>query len=410
MWLSRTGMMGAVSDVATSARHKAVRRLAGGLTLALLLAAAPAHGDVATPPGDPASFVFSANGNLYVGNSTRVPGPVAANGSMLLDERVQVTSAVARRDIKFRLLTLITGDAISTDGGAQLSNQVRIVGNLAAERDVVVGVTARVDGDVMSTSGDVRLVRQSMVLGDVYADGEFRGDRDIRVGTPGSHVEVRGDALIRDRSEYFAAIMYEGTMSVLGVGAPVFHASVTQMSPGTLAAPSLPAWKLDTLSLESANPSSSAMTVTSDMGPTAIPPGRYGALSIGQEAVVVLSPGVYDFDQITAQSDARIQMLLPAATDTITLRVRRDVKPGRRVAMDLMTNDGALRRSRASRILTMTGGSFRGDQDVTWSGAILTGKDLFFGKHTTFRGATWSKGNTFVSRDSVLEWVPLPAD
>jgi len=54
MWLSRTGMMGAVSDVATSARHKAVRRLAGGLTLALLLAAAPAHGDVATPPGDPA--------------------------------------------------------------------------------------------------------------------------------------------------------------------------------------------------------------------------------------------------------------------------------------------------------------------------------------------------------------------
>ena len=42
--------------------------------------------------------------------------------------------------------------------------------------------------------------------------------------------------------------------------------------------------------------------------------------------------------------------------------------------------------------------------------AILTGKDLFFGKHTTFRGAAWSKGNLFVSRDSVLEWVPLSAE
>ena len=407
---SRTRMMGAGSDVAAPARHKAVRRLAGGLALGMVLAGAPAHGDVAAPPSDPAAFVFSANGNLYVGNSTRVPGPVACNGTMLLDERVQATAAVARRDLKMRLLTLVTGDALSMDGGVQLSNQVRIVGTLAAERSVVVGVTARVDGDVTSTSGDVRLVRQSVVLGDVYADGEFRGDRDVRVGSPGSHVEVRGDALIRDRSEYFAAIMYEGTMSVLGVGAPVFHASVTQMSPGTLAAPTLPAWKLGSLSLESASPSANSVTVAKEMGPTALPPGRYGALSIGQEGIVVLSPGAYDFDQILAQSDARMQMLLPATTDTITLRVRRDVKPGRRFVMDVMTNDTALRRSRASRITTITNGSFRGDQDVVWAGAILSAKDVIFGKHTTFRGATWSKGNTFVSRDSVLEWVPLPAD
>ena len=407
---SGTWTTGMESDVAASARHKAVRWLAGGLTLGMWLAAAPAFGDVATPPADPSAFVFSANGNLYVGNSTRVPGPVACNGTMLLDERVEVTAAVARRDLKMRLLSLVTGDALSMDGGAQLSNQVRIVGTLAAERNVVVGVTARVDGDVTSTSGDVRLVRQSMVLGDVYADGEFRGDRDVRVGQPGSLVEVRGDAIIRDRSEYFAAIMYEGTMSVVGVGAPVFHAGVTQASPGTLVSPSLPAWKLGTLSLESASPSSSSVTVTSDMGPTALPPGRYGTLSIGQEGIAVLSPGVYDFDQVVGQSDARLQMLLPAATDTITLRVRRDMKPGRRFAMDLMTSDAALRRSRASRITTITGGSFRGDQDVVWAGAILSAKDVTFGKHTTFRGAAWSKGNTFVSRDSVLEWVPLPAD
>ena len=132
MWWSRMRMVGSGSDVATSARHKAVRWLAGGLTLGMWLAAAPALGDVATPPGDPSAFVFSANGNLYVGNSTRVPGPVACNGTMLLDERVQVTAAVARRDLKMRLLTLITGDALSMDGGAQLANQVRIVGTLAA--------------------------------------------------------------------------------------------------------------------------------------------------------------------------------------------------------------------------------------------------------------------------------------
>ena len=78
--------------------------------------------------------------------------------------------------------------------------------------------------------------------------------------------------------------------------------------------------------------------------------------------------------------------------------------------MDVMTSDAALRRSRAARITTITGGSFRGDQDVVWAGAILSAKDVVFGKHTTFRGATWSKGNTIVSRDCVLEWVPLPTD
>src|SRR5438477_331277 len=56
----------------------------GWAVLALAMASDAAAG-VVTPPTDPSAFVVSAGGNLYVGNGTRVPGPVGANGSLLLD-------------------------------------------------------------------------------------------------------------------------------------------------------------------------------------------------------------------------------------------------------------------------------------------------------------------------------------
>src|SRR6185369_12859635 len=203
-----------------------------GWAVLVLAMVSDAAAGVVTPPTDPSAFVVSAGGNLYVGNGTRVPGPVGANGSLLLDERVRVPLAVARRDVKMRLLGQVDGDLLSVGGAVQLANQV----------------------DVVATDGDVRVVRLASVAGDVYADHDFRGDRDVVVGSPGSRVEVRGDAVIRDRSEYFAAIAYEGTLSVLGVGEPVFHASVTAMAPGTLAAPSMPSWKLESAALPSADP------------------------------------------------------------------------------------------------------------------------------------------------------------
>jgi hypothetical protein len=39
---------------------------------------------------------------------------------------MEVTSPVARRDLTLRLLPLVTGDARSIQGAAQLANQVRI--------------------------------------------------------------------------------------------------------------------------------------------------------------------------------------------------------------------------------------------------------------------------------------------
>jgi len=395
--------------VAVSLERKPVRRAAQALVLCGLLAASPGRANIGVPSTDPESFVLSAGGNLYVGNATRIPGPVAANGSLLLDERVAVTAAVARRDLKLRLLASVEGDALSVDGAAQLSNQARVKGSLTAERGVIVGVTARVDGDVVATAGGVRIVRLASVFGDVYADGEFKGDRDVRVGSPGSRVEVRGDAIIRDRSEYFGAIAYEGALSVLGTGLPVFHAGVVGLSPGTLAAPGMPAWKLSPLTVRSADPGPVDVTISKESAVTTLPPGRYGVLALGQEARLVLSAGVYDFEQVIAQSDARMRIELPAAADTIELRVRRDLRPGRRVAMDLGTNDAALRRDRAARVRTLVGGSFRGDQDVVWAGSILAGKDIVLGKHTTLRGAAWSKGNLQMARDAVVEWVPLSA-
>jgi hypothetical protein len=375
----------------------------------VLVAMANAHADVATPPTDARAFVLSAGGNLYVGNATHVPGPIAANGSCLLDERVQAPLVVTRRDLKLRLLATIDGDALSIDGAAQLANQAHVRGSLVAERGVVVGVSARVDGDVVATDGPVRVARLARVAASVYADRDFKGDRDVVVGSPGSRLEVRGDTVIRDRSEYFATILHEGTFTMLGIGAPVLHANVVALSPGTLAAPSMPAWKLDGVSVPPADPGTAGVTVTKGDGVVVLPPGRYGAVTLEQEARLELGAGRYDVESFTAQSDARLRIALPGPTDTLELRVRRDVKPGRRFGVDVETMDVPQRRDRAGRVQTLVGGSFRGDQDVVWIGGVLAAGNVTFGKHTTLVGSAWSKRDMQVGRDAVLDWVPRAA-
>jgi hypothetical protein len=270
----------------------------------------------------------------------------------------------------------------------------------------VVGVSARVDGDVATTGGPVRVARLASVGGDVYADGDFKGDRDVVVGTTGSWLEVRGDAIIRDRSEYFAAILHEGALSLVGTGAPVFHASVVAVAPGTLAGPGMPAWKLATPSMAGADPGATDVTVTKAASPVSLAPGRYGAVVLEQEARLVLSAGVYEIESLAAQSDARMRVELAAAPETFELRVRRDVRPGRRFVMDVATGDDAVRRDRAARVRTLAGGSFQGDQDVVWVGGVRAGNDVTFGKHTTLVGSVWSKRDLHVGRDAVIDWAP----
>jgi hypothetical protein len=358
-------------------------------------------------PTDPAAFTFSAGGDLYIGNSTHVPGPVGANGAILLDERVRVPLALARRDFKMKLLSTVLGDATSVGGAARLMNQTRVGGSLCAARGVTVGVAASVDGDVTAAAGDVRLVRNALVAGDVYADRDFRGERDVTVGSPGSRLEIRGDAIIRDRGEYFASILHEGSLAVLGNGEPTFHAGVVAVSHGTLASPGMAAWRLDTLALPQASPGAGDVTVTKKDGVVVLPPGRYRVVTLEQQARMVLTAGVYHFDHLVSQSDADIRVDLPGAGDALELRVRRDVRPGRRFVLDLGTKNAELRRDRAARIRTIAGGAFRGDQDVVWAGAILSGKGLSFGKHTTLVGSAWTKGDLEVGRDAVVDWVPL---
>jgi hypothetical protein len=389
-----------------------VRRGLGLAALAIAVASGESGADeFAAPPTDPTAFVLSAGGDLYVGNGTRVPGPIGANGAMLLDERVRAPLAVARRDAKLRLLATVDGDLLSITGSAQLANQVHVRGGIGAARGVVVGVSARVDGAVMAPAGPVRVTRLATVAGNVSAAREFRGERDVVIGVPGSRVEVRGDAIIRDRSEYFATVAYEGTLSVVGTGAPVFHAAVLATTPGTLAVPVLPEWKLSALAVPAADAGSEDVTVTQGSSPMALAPGRYGVLTLEQEGEVTLSPGVYEIDELDTQSDARVHLALAGAADTIALRVRHDVRPGRRFVMDVGTTDPAVRRERASRVSTAVGGLFRGDQDVVWSGGLVAGKGISLGKHTTLVGAAWTKGNLRVGRDSVIDWVPLlPAE
>src|SRR5436190_20802390 len=80
---------------ASRASSRVRRRLAALVAFGACLGMARAQADVAAPSTEPSDFALAAGGDLYVGNGTRVPGPVGANGACLLDERVHVPLAVA---------------------------------------------------------------------------------------------------------------------------------------------------------------------------------------------------------------------------------------------------------------------------------------------------------------------------
>lgn len=371
----------------------------------------------------PEDVALSAETSLVIGNSSRVvvrtppadpdaapvdvPAPIGTDGTLLLDERVQVGTARARRDAKLRLLADVAGDLVATEGKVQLAGQAHVAGDVVAAAGVVAGIASVVDGGVAALAGSVRLVRLARVGGDVFASREFRGDRDVVVGAPGTTIESKGPVIIRDRGEYFATILHEDSIAFLGNGQPTLHASVVQVSPGTLAAPPMPAWELDPRTLPDVVPGTVAVGVTTQTGPVTLAPGRYGVVTLGQQAELRLGSGLYEIELLVTQSDARIVADVADAAARVELRVKRDVKLGRRLVLDLGALDEAERQARAARIRTLVGGTFRGDQDVVWAGGIAAGKAVVLGKHTTLTGTVWSGGALQVARDSTIVWVPV---
>jgi hypothetical protein len=413
----RTRRSGAGGDGAMAVAGKRVRRLAG----VLLLAAAPVAGQ--SPPATPDAYALSSGGRLYVGNGTRViakvpaadptapardvPAPIAAGGPLVLDERTLVGDVVARGDATMRLLAEVRGDLLVTEGDVRLSNQAHVTGALTAGGDVVVGLGANVGGALVARRGRVNVGRLARVAGDVFAGGEFHGERDVVVGAPGTTVEVRGATTLRDRGEYFATIVHEGAFTLVG-GTPLLHAPVVAVAPGTLATPVMPDWRLDPLVLPDVDAPAGDVVVDRRPGGVTLPPGRYGRLLLVQQAVLRLAAGVYEIDGLVAQSDARLVVDVADPAARVEVRARHDVRPGRRFVVDLETADPGVRRTRASRILTTTGGSFRGASDVVWAGAVAAARGFALGRHATLLGTAWAHDRVDVGRDGTIVWL-LPS-
>lgn len=354
----------------------------------------------------PRELPLSAQRVLVIGNSTVVatstgqPAPVGSNGTVMIDERAVVGNVYARSAVRARLLSDIRGDVMVTDGVAQLANQVHIRGNLTAEQAVIVGTGSQVDGDVTSTRGSVKIGRMAIVRGDVAAGGEFRGERDIKVGSPGSIMALRGGGQMRDRSEYFGDVLYEGSIKFVGAKRPKLHGELLAMPRGTLPQPDLEAWGLDVVPWRRVAAGGADRRIAKVPGGTPLAPGAYGDVNVDQESTFVLGAGEYAFDSLTTSSDTTMIVDL-GPTGTLTVMVRSEVNLGRRFRMVVRGGDAP-----AARIMFRAGGSFRADQDTILVGSLLADSAVDLGKHTRLTGAAWSRGIVEVGRDSEIVWVP----
>jgi predicted acyltransferase (DUF342 family) len=360
----------------------------------------------------PRELPLSAQRALVIGNSTRVvtkvpgatlPAPVGSNGSVMIDERVVVGTVHARQAVRARLLSEIVGDIVVTDGAAQLANQVHVHGDLVAEQAIIVGTGSQVDGDVSSPRGSVKIGRLATVAGDVSAGGEFRGDRDVTVGSPGTIMALRGGGQMRDRSEYFGDVMYEGTLKFVGARKPKMHGALMPLPRGTMPQPDIETWTLDTVPWRRVAPGRDDRRISKVPGGTKLAPGAYGTVTVDQETQLVLSAGEYSFDSLSTSSDTTMVVDLGDGAGTLTVLVRGDVNLGRRFQMIVR---GGGEGAQAARILFRAGGSFRSDQDTILFGSLLADNAVDLGKHTRLTGAAWSRGVVMVGRDSEVVWVP----
>lgn len=183
------------------------------------------------------------------------------------------------------------------------------------------------------------------------------------------------------------------------MGAAVLHAGETQVPRGSLAAPAVPAWRLDPIHLPDAAPGSNDVIVRGGE-PAALAPGAYGSLVLEQDAVLALAAGAYRFADIDTRSDSHFEIAL-GATETLTIDAKGDVTFGRRFRMQPPRGDAAA----GARIVIRAGDTLRGDQDAVLAGTLVARKAVILGKHTTLAGAAWSAGLVQVGRDSEVEWL-----
>lgn len=379
----------------------------GGIVVGVLTGVA-----LAAPPAHPSEVAVAGGRSVAVGNATRVvtpagtPAPVASAGQLLLDERASVGEVSAGTSVRARLLAEVHGPVLVAGGSAQLGPQAHVAGDLVTRTGVVVGLEAAVDGALVATEGPVRLNRLARVAGDVYARTEFKGDRDVVVGAPGTTLEIVGKGQIRDRGEYFATILHEGPLAFVGVGDPILHGAVVAMGAGSLGVPSMPAFALAAAALPAVQPGTAPLEAGRDGTPLGIVPGRYGRLVIPQDGVAVLGPGLYEFESIQAQSYARLVVDAGPAPAVVDVRVRRDVQLGKAFAVQVV---GADRFDAAARMVMRAGGSLRVDSDAIVAGTLHATKAVVLGKHVALVGSVWSPGDVQVGRDSTVVWVPAAA-
>jgi predicted acyltransferase (DUF342 family) len=371
------------------------RYLACVLCAAGIAVAAEANSQ--THPTRPAEFALSAARRVLIGNSARVPAPIASNGEIVLNDRSSVGDAYAREYLRGRIRSAVDGNAFCAGGKLELSTLASVSGHVLADGSATVGSFAVIGGNVASRSGTVRLSRHATVLGNVFAGDAFLGERDIIVGDPddaaSGNVDVKGDALIADRGEYLGDVRYEGNLRL--IGDPVIHGSLLPLAPGSLSPPPPLTWHLEEIDAPSIVPGTIAVAVQRSQS-LALAPGAYGDLVMGRKSSLELGAGVYTFASITVAQEVEILLDLQAAPNAIEIRVKDRSRFARRLRITL-TGD-------PSRVRFVAGETFSVGQDSTWYGTI---EKVTLGKNSTLHGSAWSAGELELGPYADVDWVPL---
>lgn len=296
-------------------------------------------------------YVLYSVGGLVVNQNSDVSGDIGSQGSITIEQNVDVEGIYAAGSVSLRQNT--STKTIISNGAIEIAQNVDVNGDVHAQGSITIAQNSEIMGNVYA-GGSVHILGK--VHGNVYAGGS------VQIVNPGT---VLGSVQ-------------------QNIGTPV--PGLKKYTPPT--APPLQ-------SFASIGPDK-----TIDESAT-LPPGNYGRLTIKENKELTLSSGSYVFKSINTENNVEVKINFISDQD-LSIFVEDDADFGK-AAFLYSTDGGAFKELEASdteiakRVFVETHEDFNFGGDV-WAGGVLAQKDIVL------------SGKTFLGQAISLTQFSLPSN
>ena len=333
----------------------------------------PPPEETGPPPRGLGDFALFSATSLQCGGNSTIDHLIGSNSNITLGAECDARGIVGGG-------SLTTGANLTAEGDVIVNGAVTLGGNTEITGDVDVSEGATLEG--VSVGGNVTAagsvtLRNATIRGNLAAGGNVQGNANFCVH---GDVSANGDLALQSNAQIYGNAEYTGSLDarpkqILGTTEQV---DVVDPSPEQYSPYELPPAATFTAGSQDVSVSSNA---TLDL-----PPGHYGALTLGGGAEITFAAGQYYFESITAQGNVGLALEVDD-DEGIEIFVAGDV------ALDGTVETQIQGSGTAANVYLEAHGDFEISGNTTWHGTIyVPNGQASLGGNSTLYGACYASG------------------